>query len=321
MKDCKIILPIGCNAKCSFCFSKGTEYSENFVDEVKHSLNRLNETVKANITGGEPTLYPELLPLLKMLKNHPRVGKIILTTNGSNLIDNRFISEYINHLNISRHHYNDEINDTLFGVHFDIDYLTITNFFNRHGVDVRCNCYLSDEFSTVCHLQTMIGWASDKGFNSIKFRNDFSNGMEMNKWEKMWKECFDSVYEDSCPVCRISEYIYKIPVFFGYGVPEPSDYEGTFEYVINQDGKLYWDYSCKKPVLDDSLEYMDKKFIRKEYGCGGTTYSVYKVGKEVYHYRDFIEPVYNEDGCRNLPKSCGETYSYSGGCGTDVRGC
>jgi len=300
MRDCKIILPVGCNAKCSFCFSKGTKYSKNFVEDVKHSLNRLNESVKANISGGEPTLYPELLPLLKMLKNHPRVSKIILTTNGSKLTDTRWIADYINHLNISRHCWDDEVNNEIFGIEIDADYSTITDYFNRHGVDVRCNCYLSELFRKINDLQWMIEWAADKGFNSIKFRNDFSNGMEMNKWEKMFKQVYKPIYEDSCPVCRISEYLYRIPVFFGYGVPEPSDYEGTFEYVINQDGKLYWDYSCKKPVLDDTLECMNKKFVRKALGCGNTSYSVYKIAEEEYYERN-----------SGYDNSCGD-YAYSG---------
>jgi len=253
--DCKIILPVGCNARCSFCFSKGAEFSEDFIGEVSKSLNKVSR-VTANITGGEPTIYPKLIPLLMMLKNHQNVDKIILTTNGSNILEVRSIAEYINHLNISRHHFDDKINAELFGVNFNIDYPTITEFFNSYGVDVRCNCYLSDNFKTVKDLMLMVDWAVSNGFNSIKFRNDFNNGMKMNKWEKLFKKRFSPVYEDSCPVCRVSEYLYRIPVFFGYGVPEPSEISRFFEYVINQDGKLYRDYSCKIPVNseDDTSE-------------------------------------------------------------------
>lgn len=283
MRDCKIILPVGCNAKCSFCFSKGTDYAEDYIAQVNKSLNKLNESVKANITGGEPTIYPKLIPLLIMLKGHKNVKEIILTTNGSNLLEKRSISDYINHLNISVHHYKKIVNDNLFGVSFDVDYSTLTNYFNRHGVDVRCNCYLSEYFSSVDDLMEMVDWASKQGFNSIKFRNDFSSGMEMNKWEKMFRSIFIPMYEDSCPVCRVSEYLYRIPVLFGYGVPEPSDYEGTFEYVINQDGNLYWDYSCKKPVKEDTLQYMSKTFIGRVRGCGDTLWNRYRYedGSEV----------------------------------------
>jgi len=270
--DCKIVLPIGCNAKCSFCFSSGNGYTEDFIEEVQKSLYKVDGPVTANITGGEPSIYPKLIPLVQMLKEHPRVNRVILTSNGSNILDVREVADYITHLNISRHFYTEEKNDELFGVHFAIDYETITKYFNRHGVDVRCNCYLSDNFKDIDDLELMVEWAVKRGFNSIKFRNDFSKGMKMNKWEKMFREVYKPSYEDSCPVCRISEYLYRIPVFFGYGVPEPSDYIGNFEYVINRDGQLYHDYAGLRPVTKDEMAYRNPVSRERIHGCGGSEY-------------------------------------------------
>ena len=80
-----------CNFDCSFCPSIFKDGSKRFLDyEVYTStIDRLikddpTKTVWFQFTGGEPTLYPQLIELLKYIKD--RGGYTSMISNGSRTI-------------------------------------------------------------------------------------------------------------------------------------------------------------------------------------------------------------------------------------------
>ena len=81
-----------CNLNCPICFThnrKDVKYNMP-VSEMKRTVEFLMENREEydliNITGGEPTLHPELLDILGAAK-HERIGRITLNSNGIRLAE------------------------------------------------------------------------------------------------------------------------------------------------------------------------------------------------------------------------------------------
>ena len=93
----------GCNFKCPFCHNSSLVIKDNYSyiedEEILSYLQKRTKQLDAVvITGGEPTLMPNLIEKIKEIK---KLGYLIkLDTNGSNpeiikqLVENRLI-DYI----------------------------------------------------------------------------------------------------------------------------------------------------------------------------------------------------------------------------------
>lgn len=81
-----IIFTIGCNLRCSYCHNKNLWddqhqliRSEEVFEFLQSKINQLDGVV---ITGGEPTIQPDLLSFIKTIKQFGY--KVKLNTNGTN---------------------------------------------------------------------------------------------------------------------------------------------------------------------------------------------------------------------------------------------
>jgi len=113
-----------CNATCEFCSEKNYNREEKDfeAEKLKRDLQLLEKQrllKKISITGGEPFLNMERLntvvdTIFDTLPN----ADVSITTNGSFLdrINELHNLEKINQIHISRHHHDQEINDSIFGV-------------------------------------------------------------------------------------------------------------------------------------------------------------------------------------------------------------
>ncbi len=75
----------GCNLNCSYCDTKwanvpNAEYTEMTADEIRSEAQK-NGISNVTVTGGEPLIQPNIIPLLKMLCGDGRYVEI--ETNGS----------------------------------------------------------------------------------------------------------------------------------------------------------------------------------------------------------------------------------------------
>jgi len=82
------VLPItnACNLRCPICFgyNRPDPYfmpPDEFARRLDFLLNATASVDLINITGGEPTLHPELLEILRLAKR-PGIGRVTLNTNG-----------------------------------------------------------------------------------------------------------------------------------------------------------------------------------------------------------------------------------------------
>ena len=114
-----------CSGNCKFCIAKlkkdyikKIKKPQEFLDKLDNALSKLKQIdPSVMIVGGEPTVDREkLLGTMDLIKKH-NLRKTILVSNGSHLEE---YLDYINeknvfeHINISRHHYDDKINERVF---------------------------------------------------------------------------------------------------------------------------------------------------------------------------------------------------------------
>lgn len=142
-----------CNLSCPFCHYEGTKRTEaislsddNFTKWIKELKFYFN---KVHLTGGEPTLYNDLLPLCRYLKFEGY--EVFLTTNllvlNNNLIDS---ISYISRINVSLHTFNPEYfkffvnNKTKADVYIDIIKNNILNL-KRNIKDIAINSVVSSD--------------------------------------------------------------------------------------------------------------------------------------------------------------------------------
>lgn len=117
-----------CNYKCPFCVADQRQVDRSCSLNIKEYLSRLQyilEYIKPlnptiSLTGGEPTKSELLIPIIELLDNY-NFKRRTITTNGSGLLDkcdndlliDRLIDANFNYINISRLHYDENINREL----------------------------------------------------------------------------------------------------------------------------------------------------------------------------------------------------------------
>jgi len=122
------------------------------------------------LAGGEPTLSPvfkEALALINKYKKKGKFNKVVLTTNGIHL--NKFDLTGIDHVNISRHHYDQEINEKIFGtkqVPNKKDLYSINSRVNQQGIDVNYNVVITKENEDL-NLAEFVSFAKMTGYEVI----------------------------------------------------------------------------------------------------------------------------------------------------------
>jgi len=110
-----------CNCRCNFCIARvsfdrrvkpvSSEWLEYALDVCAVA------SPSVQITGGEPTLFPRELMELVAVVNRRRPRRPVINTNGKNLaqVSAGLRNSAIEHVNISRHHYNDTTNAQIMG--------------------------------------------------------------------------------------------------------------------------------------------------------------------------------------------------------------
>lgn len=175
----------GCNAICDYCelYNIGRKFDFDKFNKIIDELNDKIQINKLSFVGGEPTLqYDTFKKVLEISKEKLKPNLTVLNTNGYRLSDvfedNLF--EYFDSISISRHHYDDDINDEIFKVKTissdEIRRLqSLTT--NKNQISLSCNLiknYIEDEDSIIKYLEYI---------DSLGIKNTgFVNLMDMNQY-------------------------------------------------------------------------------------------------------------------------------------------
>lgn len=93
-----------CNARCPVCLADNRDTFHLTLAEVREAVEgllRSQESVDAlALSGGEPTLHPELFEILRIV-DRPEIGRILLNSNGLRIAgDDRFLDQLARHPNV-----------------------------------------------------------------------------------------------------------------------------------------------------------------------------------------------------------------------------
>lgn len=269
-----IFLTDYCNACCKFCIEqvefrnkremlaeKPRIMTDNMyfrrLDYVLKYVRPLNPSV--SITGGEPTLSPRLIAVLKILKKYS-FRKITINTNGSgilNVIDGKPIYEHIinygvTHVNISRHHWEDtSINEVM---RFEQQPCT-TNMLreaipilNGKGVRVRVNCVIMKNYiDTLDKIIEFMDYYSSIGVDNFVFRQM----MEYNSLYVKNKEIINFYKENLWTIDDIWKYM---------------DNDKRFERVRQIRGRYYYVEIWRYKNIDIVTERASSEVKNKDLG-------------------------------------------------------
>lgn len=264
-----IELPGGCSGKCSFCIAENAKMeTQNYTDALKQLIEGFAKNPIHNqsisITGREPTESPYILDLLRLIREHKdKFSRVVMTTNGSQLnsIANQInLSECIDHINISRHHYRKSKRNKIFGINSEF----ITDD------EIKRLMIRADFPESVTFVATMDKKRVNNPFFVYKFVNyckkmgvkcHFRRDYNLSPWFTWWlahwfvEEYQEEAEEQSCPVCRrIYHKINGVDVTWILGATRPEEIIESYDLIFKPDGLLYYDWNYKKPVKGKIIE-------------------------------------------------------------------
>lgn len=266
-----IVVPGGCNAKCDFCFWTKTKTCDKYLEKVQNILSNLpSQFYQLSLTGGEPTLSPYLESIVNLI-DRSVFKHTVLTTNGAKLLENvNILKGKIDHINISRHHYTDEINNKI----FNSDMLTteqlknVVNELNKVGIDVTFSAVLNDNLSTKEDIEKYLQFAKENGASQVFFRKPHGT-LDPTNVEKEFENLESKEY--SCPVCRTkNQIINELKVSWKASLEEPSKELGTiYELILNEKAELTKDWEGKLKVDHTKINEKAEQIFES---CGGYSY-------------------------------------------------
>lgn len=227
-----------CNGKCKFC-----EYHDNQVrnfdygklSEVVAEIQRNVRLFKLNFTGGEPTLdmnhFERVITICDSGFNH-KLGEFTVNTNGIHLLDLLPYMDTISYIALSRHHWDDSINNSIFGTDTVAQSNDIKRFFDKFGdkhfkLHARCNL-MRGYIDSPDKIATYLEHSMDLGINWF----GLVTLIDLNQWCKDNEVVADKLLEDSRFLrnqlweryeagkveCRCADYIYvknaKLAIFY-----------------------------------------------------------------------------------------------------------
>ena len=154
-----------CNGKCEFCIAAGTPFrkstdAQKFID----TANSMTKFSKVDVLGGEPTLYPNLVEVLKGIR--PYKNDIGIISNGSNLKIIRECIPYLDTVTLSIHSFDYSKNST--GIYINETELKDLNRNNGNAEIIAAVVVTNKTVSNLKEIKEYAKKAKKLGFSAIK---------------------------------------------------------------------------------------------------------------------------------------------------------
>lgn len=291
-----------CNADCKFCVAQLRYQNKNKMYEKKHLdtdtyLKRLDYILSLirplnpsiSLTGGEPTLSPIFLDIVRLVDKYG-FRKRTITTNGSALLNtsdndiilNHLIQNHFDYLNISRAASTDAENKKIMRYNMEKEYCTnemlkeILSIVNKSDLKNRLSCLLLKEsVNSVEKMKEYIDTYMSLGADNFIFRELMDYDKTAINTEKMqycddnkiklydiWNE-FEE-YKEFVPYLNLLGYYYYVEIYKYKGAVvasesadlniqtrEQAKYKDTvFEMVFHNNGNLCGSWIDTEQILD-----------------------------------------------------------------------
>lgn len=248
-----------CNADCKFCVAQlryehrhliykkeKLDYDDYMrqLETVLKEIRHLNPSI--SITGGEPTMSPKLLDVLKMVDKYD-YRKRCITTNGSHLLDivngktiiEHLIKYNLAHLNISRVSENEEVNKRVMRYNSEEGYCSndmlkdILAITNKSSLSHRISCLLiKDIVDSVEKIKNYINFYSSIGADNFIFRQLMNYSQDAINKEKIdycnehnveLNEIWEQMDDEFIPYLNILGYYYYVEIYKYRGLTVASE--------------------------------------------------------------------------------------------------
>lgn len=179
-----------CNANCKFCANECSKDFGNidfkkleFVIRYLLSKGRLHGI---SITGGEPMINPDkMFKLLDLIYSIDSNLEVAISTNGYNLLsflDYKDVNK-LESIHISRHHYNDKVNQEIFEssrVASTDDILGLQDGLDDKRIVNINTMVMKDYIDTLGEIKKMLNYVGNVGV----YKNGFVSLMKCNDYAK-----------------------------------------------------------------------------------------------------------------------------------------
>jgi organic radical activating enzyme len=259
-----VMLPGACNAKCEFCFWNRDQDANKFPvmkfgERLAAILDALpKEFSHVSVTGGEPTISPVLEDVMEVLrKRKKRFPKVVLTTNGVRLRKQEVIlSGVVKHINISRHHASDTLNENIFKTKSVPSTRELRGLIDDiQWADICFNCVVPPDVS-VNFCREFIDYSKNfKNLAAVNFRI-YHDSMEDCPAMEMFGRDWGFRDVSTCPVCKVARMqVGEMQVNWKYSVMEPTQHwDGIYELVVQPDGRLTADWAGLLEVKPEEIQ-------------------------------------------------------------------
>ena len=187
-----IFLTDYCNASCNFCVAKlrylvdQNEYLKPTLKDDELYYERLEYILKTvqplnpsvSLTGGEPTYTHRIKKVIELLDKY-NVRKRTITTNGTLLFNkigddtvlDLLIKNDFKHLNISRAHYDEDLNYGIMKSKEPLDIQRVMDTVKGTNLRVRLSCVLMHSgINSVDEMKKYMSFAEKHNIDNVVFR-------------------------------------------------------------------------------------------------------------------------------------------------------
>lgn len=241
-----IKLTDNCNANCRFCANASScDYGTidfNKLSYVIKYLLSIDRLQGISITGGEPLLdYNKLFELLDLIFKIKPDMEVQISTNGINLLK---LLDYpdVNNLesiHISRHHYDDKINQEIFGsdkVATAKDIATLQEHLEDKKIININTLVMKDYISNLQEIKKMLDHVGELGV----YKNGFVSLMPCNKYAKEQFINFNDIFN------HLDESFFKGHHFYSREYCECTEgiYLTRYNKLVEYYARMVKDCSC-----------------------------------------------------------------------------
>ena len=184
MTDVEINIGKACNNRCRFCMSNGPDKVMKFAqyhDLKKDVINAASEGYsQISILGGEPTIYPNIIPLVRLMRKNG-FNNIRIISNGRRLSEPLFLRKLVrsgvNNFSISMHGHDRQVCDYLAGVKgcFDEQDKALDNFMEIADLIRPPSINLVLNKLNYINLHLILDYFQSKGIKEVRLNSMMSD--------------------------------------------------------------------------------------------------------------------------------------------------